>query len=574
MSTRNPLMWRLTLLYPFLFAILPILHMASGNVSKYRTEDLVVVLGASLAACGVMYAVVVLVLRVTRYGSAQLAPLIVLVPVLAFFNYRMSSRWLVGQIGHVLCIALGLLTIVTILGWLARRPYHLNKLSIFLTLTGSILVVLSGGKIVAGELHGRRTIERSALAKELARPIRSRGHPGPATAPRPDIYLIVLDQHANSSVLRDIYGFDNRSFEDSLRRLGFTIPPVVWSNYARTTLSLPSLLNAAHLAPLAAELGPGETNVAVADYLMENNRAVSYLQQQGYRFIFFPSQWWPATQQNSHADVTFRAWSGLSLDHALASSNLRRKLRPMTPFGFTALGSNHADADFLRKTLAGIKKLPGGSDRPIFGFAHLMSPHTPWVFDRACKTLTGPRIRPPPHRHLDRKLAYIEQVQCIDSLVLNVVHHLLKHSPVPPVILLQADHGSNLLEYEKAPRAELVSPAQARERFGAFGAYYLPGGGARLFGDTTTVVNVLRHVLVYYAGADLAVEPNELYMSLEQRPFDFSRVDPRSLDSQHGNPEPSQRGNPEHSQHGNSALDLHNAGTAGNFLPEGPVIPP
>jgi hypothetical protein len=521
-------MRRLTLLYPFLFAILPILHMASGNVSKYRTEDLIVVLGSTLAACGVVYALVVLSLRVMRYGPAQLAPLIVLVPVLAFFNYRMSSRWLVGQIGHLLCIALGLLTILPILGWLTRRPNYLDKLSTFLTLTGGILVVLSGGKIVAGELHARRTIERSALVKELARPIRSKGHPGLAPAHRPDIYLIVLDQHANSSVLRNVYGFDNRPFEDSLRRLGFTIPRVVWSNYARTTLSVPSLLNAAHLAPLAAELGPGETNVAVADYLVENNRAVPYLHQLGYRFVFFPSQWWPATQHNRHADVTFRAWSGLSLDHFLASSNLRRKLRPMTPFGFTALGSNNADADYLRNTLAGIKKLPG-SHHPIFAFAHLMSPHTPWVFDRACNTLTGPRIRPPPYRQLDRRQAYIEQVQCIDSLVLNVVHHLLKHSAVPPVILLQGDHGSNLLEYEKAPRAELVSPAQARERFGAFGAYYLPAGGARLFGDTTTVVNVLRHVLVYYAGADLEVEPDKLYMSLEQRPFAFSRVDPRSL---------------------------------------------
>jgi hypothetical protein len=207
---------------------------------------------------------------------------------------------------------------------------------------------------------------------------------------------------------------------------------------------------------------------------------------------------------------------------------LRRKLRPLTPFGFTALGSNDADADFLRKTLVGIKNLPG-SERPIFSFAHLMSPHTPWVFDRACKTLAGPRIRPPPHRHLDRKHAYVEQVQCIDSLVLDVVHHLLTHSTEPPVILLQSDHGSNLLEYEKAPRAELVSPAQARERFGAFGAYHLPGGGARLFGDTTTVVNVLRHVLVHYADADLAVEPDELYMSLEQRPFDLFRFDPRLL---------------------------------------------
>ena len=528
MSTHNSFRWRLTQLYPFLFAILPILHMASGNIGKYRIEDLVVVLGSFLAACGIVYALVAAALRVTGRGRMRLAPLIVLVPVLAFFNYRMFSRWLPGQFGHLLSISIALLVIGTIVAWLAKRPHYLDKLNTFLTLSSTILVVHSLGKIIAGELHGRRTIERSVLVKQLARPIRSRDSTNPASGRKPDIYLIVLDQHANSSVLRHIYGFDNRAFEDSLRRLGFTIPSVVWSNYARTTLSLPSLLNAAHLAPVAAELGSEETNVALADYLVENNRAVSYLHQQGYRFVFFPSQWWPATRRNSHADVTFRAWTGLSLDHAVASSNLSRKLRPMTLLGSTSLGSDRADADFLRRTLAGIKTVTGSST-PTFAFAHLMSPHTPWVFDQACRTVSGPRIRPPPFRYQDRRQAYVEQVQCIDSLVLDVVHHLVKHSAVPPVILLQGDHGSNLLEYERATSAERVSPAQAWERFGAFGAYYLPEGGAKLFRDTTTVVNVLRHVLVYYAGADLPLEPDDLYMSLEQRPFAFFQVDPRSL---------------------------------------------
>jgi hypothetical protein len=200
----------------------------------------------------------------------------------------------------------------------------------------------------------------------------------------------------------------------------------------------------------------------------------------------------------------------------------------MTLLGSTSLGSDRADADFLRRTLAGIKTV-AGSSTPTFAFAHLMSPHTPWVFDQACRTVSGPRIRPPPFRYQDRRQAYVEQVQCIDSLVLDVVHYLVKHSAVPPVILLQGDHGSNLLEYERATSAERVSPAQAWERFGAFGAYYLPEGGAKLFGDTTTVVNVLRHVLVYYAGADLPLEPDDLYMSLEQQPFAFFRVDPHSL---------------------------------------------
>src|SRR6185312_12517245 len=92
-----------------------------------------------------------------------------------------------------------------------------------------------------------------------------------------------------------------------------------------------------------------------------------------------------------------------------------------------------------------------------------------------------------------------------------------------PVILLQGDHGTSTLEYSEAPTAAQVDPAAARERFGAFGAYYLPDSGAAAFGDTVTVVNVLGNVLRHYFGAELPPEADDRYLSLERTPFEFSR---------------------------------------------------
>jgi hypothetical protein len=88
---------------------------------------------------------------------------------------------------------------------------------------------------------------------------------------------------------------------------------------------------------------------------------------------------------------------------------------------------------------------------------------------------------------------------------------------------------SGMLGFNSAPTAALVTPAQARERFGAFGAYYLPAGGGQLVTDTVTIVNVFRKILPYYFGADLTPEPDRLYMSLEDSPFDLVEVDPVSL---------------------------------------------
>ena len=166
--------------------------------------------------------------------------------------------------------------------------------------------------------------------------------------------------------------------------------------------------------------------------------------------------------------------------------------------------------------------LAGTGDSPRFVFAHVLKPHSPYVFDRDCNTL---------HRQKedDDVGPYLEQVECINGMVLRTVRQILQASEVPPIIILQGDHGTKLLHAIAFPSPAEVPPAAARERFGAFGAYYLPDGGAEAFGDTVTVVNVLGNVLRYYFGASLPRAGDEQYISPAQTPYDFRRVDARWL---------------------------------------------
>src|SRR4051812_9293443 len=127
------------------------------------------------------------------------------------------SRQLVGA-SPLLIVPLVLGAVAAGLWWLDRRPGVVDRLNTFFTLTGFLMVGWLGLRFVADLRHAHLVVERSRLARELAQPIpapdRSAG--SPAGVQR-DVYLIVLDEYANSGVLKDEFGFDNRFFEDSLR---------------------------------------------------------------------------------------------------------------------------------------------------------------------------------------------------------------------------------------------------------------------------------------------------------------------------------------------------------------------
>jgi hypothetical protein len=105
-----------------------------------------------------------------------------------------------------------------------------------------------------------------------------------------------------------------------------------------------------------------------------------------------------------------------------------------------------------------------------------------------------------------------------------MVRTIIATSPVPPIIILQGDHGTQTLHpFDHVGRP--TSVAQNMERFRAFGAYYLPDGGNTAMPDSVTIVNVLRYVFGYYFHADLPPLPNTMYFSPWQRPYRLTEVD-------------------------------------------------
>lgn len=506
--------------YPFLLAIVPALHLVAANPGQSDLDDLVMVLAVVIAGCAVVYGIAAALGR-GRWGG-RLPPLVVLAAVLWFWCYpRLADA--VGGRGkiatHLVLLPVCLAATAGLGWWLLRRPAAAGRVATFLTLVGGLVVGWSALSIGRAELRSARALRDSAVVRRLAQPIGTR--PGAATSPRRDIYLIVLDEYANAEITEERYGFDNHRFLDSLRQLGFVVP-AVHSNYLHTVLSIPSLLNASQIDDLSHEVTGPTSDPTVPNYLVENNRTVRFLKSQGYRFAFFPSLWWPATRHNRHADIEAHIGEALDPVWMLARSELRRDLRigSMLDLLHREAGWHTADGDHMMRTFAALSEVPE-LDGPVFAFAHVLSPHQPFTFDRDCRRFTYRPTRGTPKQAAE----YVQQIECVDRKVLGLVTKILRDSDVPPVILLQGDHGSSTPAFDNAATAGSIPWAAAYERLGAFGAYYLPDHGANAFGDSVTVVNVLGNVLRYYLGADLPEEPDDMYLSTYGAPYAFRRVD-------------------------------------------------
>jgi hypothetical protein len=336
---------------------------------------------------------------------------------------------------------------------------------------------------------------------------------GTPVGPARDIYVMILDEYAGTDVLREIFRYDNRPFEDSLRALGFRIPASYRSNYALTMLSVPALLNFAHVRPLADAAGPRSKNYAPATYLLDHNRAARFLEARGYRSLFFPSSWFNPTRTSREADEVYDPYPDFNLGRVVARSELIGTIVASTALRHARRflrRANVVHAEHVAHTFAGLRAVPRRAE-PTFAVAHVLMPHAPFTVDAQC-------------RPVETVSSAIAEVECVNRQVLATVRAILAHPGPRPIIIVTGDHGTETIAGTWQLYFERPTVAQARERLRPFGAFYLPDGGAAALPDTLGVVNVLRHAFVHYFAADLPPLPEAMYFSRWRRPYAMTEI--------------------------------------------------
>lgn len=349
------------------------------------------------------------------------------------------------------------------------------------------------------------------------------------SAQRPNIYFFLLDSYTGPRTLKSRYGLDLQPFNEALEELGFEVAERSHANYTQTFIALSSMLEMDYPTRIFDGLPPGSTDRAALYRMMHVNRATDLVRAGGYEIAFYRSSWSPL-RRSPAADVHWPSRGASDFEVAWFSQSIFPALwrqRCTVASCREPVGRLFAEETARRftRTFAAVSGT-ADSDRPYFHYIHLLLPHEPFVFKSDCSIRgsahmsTLPDATPEP----EKIAMYVEQVQCLNRLVLETVQHLKGGSLTPPVIILQSDHGHGLIPGNRPPPLDLATPDQVANRLDVFAAYHVPSASDSITYPGITPVNAMRRVFSEVFGLDLPPIPDQSYWSSFEDPYDFTLV--------------------------------------------------
>ncbi len=488
-----------------LLAIYPILFLYARNVDFAVPSE---ALGPVALAAGVSIILLISLSLVLR--DRDKAGLVVSLLAILFFSYGHLSDTLAGfsfTVGQVSLGADALLLPLwgSLLGMgiysILKMRRQLHIVTNVLNIVAVCLVLFSLTAIVSYVLRTRARLPQSTAENTDAGPVES----ADVDTAR-DIYYIILDAYASSESLEEVWGYDNQQFIEYLTQRGFYVVPDAKSNYPLTFLSLASSLNMQYINYLADELGAQSTDRSQPYQMTQESEVVRFLRSRGYKFAHFQSGW-GSTGRNPYADRDIKCGNVSEFTEVLVRTTI---LRPLANRFIS-----HDRREVVLCTFEMLPEVQQTIDGPLFVFAHILVPHPPFLFGPDGEPIGGD----PGLRSRDWSQYYLGQLEFVTEKVELLVDELLAEAETPPIIILQADHGTKSIREEGEPNQRIL-----RERLGILNAYYLPDDGEELLYETITPVNTFRLVFNAYFDTNYDLLEDRVYFCKLKRPYDIIDV--------------------------------------------------
>jgi hypothetical protein len=387
-----------------------------------------------------------------------------------------------------------------------------------LTLILSIAVLIQAAQVGSFEVFGR-----SLVAEGPLRPTRVfAASTTAASQASPDIYVLLLDGYGRSDALKQVFDLDDSAFLDGLRARGLSVSTHALTNYPITVQVVMAMFqmrlldNIPELQPLL-EGTYANTEVGLTHAIVQDNPLFDFLRARDYEIDGIASGFAQLSLREADRFITSGDITELEIA-LLRRTVLGDALDVVAPDFISSQQRDRINATFrILPELAAER--PG---HPRFVFAHVPSPHPPWVFNGDGSPRTSPDIhtiyedQPATTDLTEPQLAagYTGSVEYLWKPVLDSIDAIDRASASPPVIVVFGDHSSWVG----------AMPGDVRLRFLPLLAARVPGVD-RPLPDDESLVNVFPDLLDPLLGAEFPrVDPAASFM-FGDGGYDLHRID-------------------------------------------------
>ena len=348
----------------------------------------------------------------------------------------------------------------------------------------------------------------------------------------PDIYYLVLDGYGRADALEAAYGIDNEPFLSALRADGFLVARRSTANYSNTLPALQSSLN------LDYQHAPQD---GTTSFEVDVNLAALLLRKLGYRYVLVPSGY-RETSSSPLADITIDVGqtqselTALALERSVLGAVIRSDRKAASAL-MDGEAMNLLDAGAARSldgalqwhrhiegTFQSIGDLAAG-DGPKFVFAHIVSPHPPYVFDRNGEMPPDSRmsdLSDIEEKNIWDSPRFAPQLDYVNRLVLGLVDRIRAEATRPPVIIIHGDHGT--YRFGGPGLGSQPTDRLLAERMSILFAVLAPSEITAQFHEGITPVNAFRALFRGLFGAPLSLLDDRNYWSYVAPPREVTDV--------------------------------------------------
>ncbi|HEX9863623.1 MAG TPA: sulfatase-like hydrolase/transferase [Acidimicrobiia bacterium] len=396
----------------------PALTLWASNVGQVPKLHRLVLVAAGFALLGV---VVFLLLRRTTSDSrvAAFVTFFALLTLTSGARVLENGSWLVRWVAALAAVAIA-----------AMIVHRLRALWMLDAVIVASAVALIVPPLISGTWAALAPGADSSVQARASLPEMSELH---------DVVLVVVDGYTSLPVLRELYGFEDPTLRDDLRRAGLEVVEPIFSPYPMTHLTISSLLELDYVTEDRPRTST-EDGRSLGDVIGGDSFLTELLDANGYRITMVEPGWHVSTC-GARIDVCVAdRFVDESVGAVISQSMLWSVIQPSVGSAFS-----HGARNAMNWTAEHLDEVVNNGS-PDFVFVHVLAPHPPNFLDAECAITLDSRSGASSSSMVGRAATqaeldgYVNQVRCVNRFLRDVAAAV---SASDALVFIVGDHGSD-----------------------------------------------------------------------------------------------------------------------------------